>query len=200
MKDSYMEKVPEIVKHNKSTRPRNLFNRVYYNLTSKYHTLEDTKCIPRIKKEIMDRYKNIDPKDLEDLDAKLKDAVALGSGWVGFRTYSEKYRKEIEKINCKDKDLSIPKLKVDLDGSALKLPDLYATIYYCKDRNVFKHVERMSCFVHDTYLVVPDQVWSKPKTFPRFAVVVTSEGRSKAWGLGELEGNFEEIQNYIKFI
>lgn len=196
--------VPEKVLYTKNTRPRDILKRGFRYTQKPFVELTDEE-IDLIYKDLLERHGD-DLVTTKDEIIGNRNKASMSSNYhqrFAYITYEVKNKNSARELNAKskqNKDLDIPKLTV-----ALNLPNgkCYADIFYCSNKANFKHVERMAIQVSERHIRPPNILWKKPTTFPRFIVVVRKEGVG-IWGgstgLGELEADIDEIENYIKAV
>lgn len=196
--------VPEKVLYTKNTRPRDILKRGFRYTQKPFVELTDEE-IDLIYKDLLERHGD-DLVTTKDEIIGDRNKASMSSNYYqrfAYITYEVKNKNSARELNAKskqNKDLDIPKLTV-----ALNLPNgkCYADIFYCSNKANFKHVERMAIQVSERHIRPPNILWKKPTTFPRFVVVVRKEGAG-IWGgstgLGELEADIDEIENYIKAV
>ena len=200
-------KVPEKALHIRRTRTRRLnTNRYFHRMNHENETDEEFKA--RVASRLDLSLDEVEALFEEEIKRRATYVARVRSlEWLCVPVVSTKYTKELEKKNEKSRDLEIPKLDLVLENpyhdQYVDNNRLWGTVYYCKNKSDYKHVERMSVCETKHGLVYPDQVWSKPTVFPKFVLAMYMEfheGRYKAWGLGDIEPTVEEIEKYIQVI
>lgn len=198
--------IPEKISYTKNTRPREILKRVYKYTQKPIAELTDEE-IDLIYAELLEKHGDdlVTTKDAI-IGARNRLSMSTSSNYypgITAITCEVKNKNSTRELNAKSKqskDLDIPKLTV-----AINLPNekCYADIFYCSNKSNFKHVERMAIQVSERHIRPPNILWKKPTTFPRFVVVVRKENAG-IWGgstgLGELEADIDEIENYIKAV
>ena len=156
-------------------------------------------------------------KKLIEYEAGQLDPSAEMSGSIGQRIIREyttpKSRKGlVDEVKTKSLDLELKSVPVSVD---MPLNAIHFTndedklvtfkVYYCKTKQHYNRLVKLSTIVNDSITKKPDTIWEKPTVFPCYTAVITDSTTVHQYdclscGLGDCGSSMEEIEKYLKFV